>query len=59
MLGFTLRTIQHTTPLTTAQGSLILVSNDVSHVIIYWIFIYWYCRLYFLLCYAIGKRGIF
>lgn len=31
MLGFTLRTTQHTTPLTTLQSSLILVSSDFSH----------------------------
>lgn len=30
MLGFTLRTTQHTTPLTTAPGILIQVSRDVS-----------------------------
>lgn len=38
MLGFTLRTIQHMTPLTTAQSSLILVRHEFSHLFTYWIF---------------------
>lgn len=33
MLGFTLHTTQHMTPLTMPQSSLILVSNDVSHIL--------------------------
>ena len=35
MLGSTLRTTQHTTPLTTPQSTLIQVGNDVT----YWRFL--------------------
>lgn len=56
MPGFTLRTTQRMTPLTTPQSSLILVSKDVSHFItcgIFFTFFVTVMQIVFVLCFLV------